>query len=321
MKLRLAILALTACFLHAAAAKAEDPGAWRSQHFTAHPLVGRIYSAALEAFVSEDALVRDAAAARYVLLGETHDNADHHLLQARVIAALAAAGRDPAVVFEMVSVDKAQALADHLAAHPNDAAGLGEALGWSASGWPAWPFYEPVARAALDAGLTLVAGDLDPSQRKRIGTQGFDAVPPEERAELALDQPLSEGAAADLENTLRISHCGMLPDAAVSAIFKVQRARDAALARAMLSSGERPAPCLLPAAVMRARTMPCRGICVPAIRRRRSSASDSRKWNRTRSIRAPTCRGKTVRGSLMVSRRSIIFGLRPRETSAIIART
>ncbi len=240
MKFRLAMLALMALVLGACggAAAAEPAGGWRSQHFVTHPLVGRIWSVARQAFVDEDVLVRAAAAARYVLLGETHDNADHHLLQARLVTAIAAAGRTPVVALEMVPADKAQALADHLAAHPLDAAGLGEALDWDASGWPAWPLYEPVAQAALDAGLTLVAGDLDPALRKRIGQQGLEALQPEARAAMALDGPLSDAAVADLEETLRVSHCGLLPEAAVGAIFQVQRARDAALAQAMLSAGE-----------------------------------------------------------------------------------
>ena len=70
-----------------------------------------------------------------------------------MIRALTAAGRRPAVAFEMFTPSQAGALGRYLAAHPRDAAGLGEAVNWKASGWPAWAMYEPIARAALDAGL------------------------------------------------------------------------------------------------------------------------------------------------------------------------
>ena len=60
-----------------------------------HPLVGRNWDTRAQAFVTRDALIQRAAGARLVLLGEIHDNADHHRLQAEVLAALLKAGRTP----------------------------------------------------------------------------------------------------------------------------------------------------------------------------------------------------------------------------------
>ena len=71
------------------------------------------------------------ARADFVLLGERHDNPDHHLLQAEVLRSLIALGRRPAVGFEMFGIDDASAIANHLAVAPNDAAGLGKAVNWN----------------------------------------------------------------------------------------------------------------------------------------------------------------------------------------------
>src|SRR5207244_982982 len=118
------------------------------------------------------------AEARYVLLGEKHDNPDHHVLQARIIRALAAAGRRPTVALEMFTPAQTGALARYLAAHPRAAAGIGEAVNWKASGWPTWEMYEPIAQAALDAGLTIEPANLDDDRVRAVGRQGAAALDP-----------------------------------------------------------------------------------------------------------------------------------------------
>jgi uncharacterized iron-regulated protein len=146
-----------------------------------HPLVGTIWDVARRRHVDERALTRALAGARYVLLGEKHDNPDHHALQARMIGVLAASGRKPAVAFEMLTPTQARTLARHLAARPGDVAGVPEAVSWKASGWPAWEMYEPIVRAALDAGLTIVAANLDDADLRsasRRGVAAFDATAP-----------------------------------------------------------------------------------------------------------------------------------------------
>ena len=53
-----------------------------------NPLVGKIWSVADGAFISEDDLFARLASKHYVLLGEKHDNPRHHQLQAKVVQAL-----------------------------------------------------------------------------------------------------------------------------------------------------------------------------------------------------------------------------------------
>jgi uncharacterized iron-regulated protein len=52
---------------------------WESPAERAHPLVGRIWDVKAGAFIGEDVLVARLVASRFVLLGERHDNPDHHV--------------------------------------------------------------------------------------------------------------------------------------------------------------------------------------------------------------------------------------------------
>src|SRR5213080_5003950 len=92
----------------------------------AHPLVGRIWDVKAGTFIPEDTLVARLVASRFVLLGERHDNPDHHVLQAKLLRAMVEAGRRPAVGFEMLATDDAPAIVRYLARSPKDAAGLGD---------------------------------------------------------------------------------------------------------------------------------------------------------------------------------------------------
>src|SRR3989454_11257668 len=98
--------------------------AWESPVERAHPLVGRIWDVKAGAFISEEILVSRLAGNRFVILGERHDNPDHHALQAKLGRALGEAGRRPAVGFQMLSTGDGPALSRYLARGPQDAAGL-----------------------------------------------------------------------------------------------------------------------------------------------------------------------------------------------------
>ena len=68
---------------------------WESEYRTEHPLVGKIWGIREEAYVTVDALESALIDSTYVLLGEKHDNPDHHTIQADLIRAMAVAGRNP----------------------------------------------------------------------------------------------------------------------------------------------------------------------------------------------------------------------------------
>jgi len=210
--------------------------AWQSPVGREHPLVGRIWDVRAGRFVDEPALVARIGQARYVLLGEKHDNADHHALQARLLRALISAGRRPAVAFEMLTPSQAGPLARHLAARPRDAAGIAEAVEWKESGWPAWSMYEPIAQAALEAGLPIVAANLDAERGRAVGRGGIGAIDTALVSRYGLAEPLPPDVRAAMTGEIREAHCGHAPESVASAMIVVQRARDAAMAEAMLTA-------------------------------------------------------------------------------------
>ena len=227
---------LAALVLLAGCRTGSTGGQWQASVHREHPLVGRIWDVAGRRFIDENTVGAPLTEARYVLLGEKHDNPDHHVLQARMIRALTVAGRRPAVAFEMFTPSRAGALASYLAAHPRDAAGIGEAVNWTASGWPAWAMYEPIAQAALDAGLAIVPANLDDDRVRAVSRQGVAALDAALVRRHGLDLPLAADVRAAMAEEIRDSHCGHAPEDRVGTMIGVQRARDAQMAEALLTA-------------------------------------------------------------------------------------
>ena len=228
------IAAVVLVLLAASGARAADPGA--PGLGSDHPLAGRIWDVAQGRFLTMDALAAAVTPARFVLLGERHDHSDHHALQAWVLRRMIEAGRRPAVAFEMLDTSQAPALARHLAAAPRDAAGLGEAVGWSTSGWPAWGLYQPIAATALNAGLPIVAANVPSATARAVARGDLTALDPAMVQRHALDRPAPEQAAREAE--IRAAHCGALPDTLIAGMVTAQRARDAEMAE-RLAANER----------------------------------------------------------------------------------
>ena len=207
---------------------------WQAPLEREHPLTGRIWDVPAARFVTADALAQRLAAARYVLLGEKHDNPDHHQVQAALLRAMLAAGRRPAVAFEMLTADQAPAMARYLATTPRDAAGLAEAVNWKRSGWPDFAYYQPIVQAALDAGAPMVAANLPAATVRSVARGEPGALPADLSARYALDRPLPPLAQARLTAEIREAHCGHLPPARVDSMVLAQRARDATLAESLV---------------------------------------------------------------------------------------
>jgi uncharacterized iron-regulated protein len=211
---------------------------WKSTFGRNHPLTGRIWEVSSARFIDRQSLVTRLARADFILLGERHDNPDHHLLQAEVLRRLIALGRRPAVGFEMFGLDDARAIANHLIFAPNDAAGLGRAVNWNKSGWPDWAMYQPIAEAALQAKLRIVATNLPLATARKMSSDGLAAVAPSVRGELGLDRPLSDAMFTAMAADIRNSHCGYASEESVKAMVGVQRARDAQMAQSLIAAGD-----------------------------------------------------------------------------------
>jgi uncharacterized iron-regulated protein len=210
---------------------------WLTKLDADNALVGKIWDLKAGAFVEASAVMARLAAARFVLLGERHDNPDHHRLQARVVEQLVAAGRRPALVFEMLEITQQTALDEYLKRPDASASGLGAALGWERTSWPPYAEYQPIFAAAFANKLGIFAGNVAQADAKALVKQGTSAWSPERVQELRLDAALPTALEASLADELRASHCGQLPEKYLAPMALAQHARDAQMAKVLGTAG------------------------------------------------------------------------------------
>lgn len=223
---------------HGDAARRKLPWqAWKSKDLTGHALTGRIFAADRGVFLTPSELADKLAINDYILLGEIHDNPDHHILQAWLIDRIARYDRRPKIVWEMIGLDQASALADYMKGYDSPASKLGIAIGWKRRGWPAWSTYLPIAQKAYRYRLGMFAGDARQEDIKTVGKKGLTALESSERERLALERRLGWALMGALRQDLKASHCNMLPDKALENMQGVQRYRDAIIADQLLTAG------------------------------------------------------------------------------------
>jgi uncharacterized iron-regulated protein len=186
-----------------------------------HILLGQVYRG--PARVTRDALFSALGHARYVVLGETHDNRDHHQLQAQLVQQFLAAQPGAAVAFEMLDEDDTGALSAQTASE------LEQRVDWANSGWPDFALYRPVFDAAFSAHARVVAAHPS-TEHVRASMQG---VAEAEARALHIDQPLPEAQIQAQHDEIRESHCGHAPDQMLTAMQRAQVYKDAFMARAV----------------------------------------------------------------------------------------
>ena len=198
------------------------PGTLRD---TDHPLAGRLWDVATQSFIDENELLHRAASAEALLLGETHDNAEHHRLQLKVLQARLAAGARPALLMEQFDVDQ-QAALDEMRRTGRDLAPL--MRGWD------WPQYQPLVALADTARLPLQAANLPRGAMRPVVREGFASLAAGELQRLALETAWNDERQAYMTEVIEASHCGMVTPALRDGLVRAQRLRDATLADAAL---------------------------------------------------------------------------------------
>ncbi|WP_346913486.1 ChaN family lipoprotein [uncultured Roseibium sp.] len=214
------------------AAEDNDWQSWTTDGAVTNGIIGRIWSVENRAFIEPSALVDSLKDARFVLLGETHDNPAHHRLQAFLTGA-AAPERPATVVMEMLTEDQAPALEKFRTSPDRSAETFGKTVSWEKSGWPDYAIYRPIIEAALKRGADIRAGLPGKTQTRAIGKDGLSSLSEAQQKDLRLSAGLPEGLATDLKDEIITSHCDLLPDAMVPNMMAVQRYRDAYLADAL----------------------------------------------------------------------------------------
>ncbi len=201
---------------------------WVSPLHRDHPLVGRIWAGRAGRFVDEASLDEAMIGADLVLLGEVHDNPDHHVLQARFVRAVVSGGRRPALALEMLTSDLQAAVDAAQARTPREPKNLAPV--WKEGGWPDFDLYRPVLAAGLEAGLPIVAANLPRGEARTLVMKGIGAVDPALRKRLESGPVLPPDAVEALRKDMKESHCGELPDEMMDPMILAQRARDATMA-------------------------------------------------------------------------------------------
>jgi uncharacterized iron-regulated protein len=209
----LALLLLAGC-----AAVPVPPGTLRDAD---HPLAGRLWDAGTQSFIDEAGLLRRAAAAEALLLGETHDNPEHHRLQLRILQARLAAGARPALLMEQFDSDQQAAL--------DDARRSSKDLAPLMRGWD-WRLYQPLVALADTAQLALVAANLPRAATRPVVREGYATLAAGEVQRLALEQVWDEARQAYMTGLIEASHCGMVTPPLREGLVRAQRLRDATLA-------------------------------------------------------------------------------------------
>ena len=204
-----------------------------------------------------------------LLLGELHDNPEHHRLRAEGLVAWASFfsargdARATVVAFEPMNrsrnaflieayrslglLAESQAgpgLTVRAAPHWNEAAlstaadQMAEAGGLDHRGW-AWPMHKPIFVACLRVGARIIGANLDANEARDIARRGASALAPDLQRTLDADRGWSASEQRAAETEIDHGHCGLLPPARWPSMVLAQRARDAAMAQVMVQASDR----------------------------------------------------------------------------------
>lgn len=220
-------LGLAASLATNLAAAAEPPRLLHGDH----PLVGQLWDLRAGRPLAIAELVERLRHTQVLLLGETHDNPEHHRLQQQLLQARLADGSTPALAMEQFDSDR-QAALDQARQAQGDADALARA-GDFARAWD-WPAYRPFVVTALDKGLPLIAANLSRQRLRPVIRDGFAAFDTAELARLQVDQGWSASRQSYLAGLIEASHCGQIDATLRDGLVRSQRLRDAAMADVMV---------------------------------------------------------------------------------------
>ncbi|MEK1839831.1 ChaN family lipoprotein [Pseudomonas sp. NPDC089918] len=190
-----------------------------------------------QTLTAQELLARLAKPSR-LIVGEQHDNRDHHQLQLWLLQTLNEQRPQGSLLLEMLTPDQ-QGRVDHVKRSSPLPADLPNALAWQ-PGWD-WNLYGPIVGFALTQPYPLLAANLDTLEVRNVY-----AKPP------ALSGSLSNAPVVKDELLAQISdsHCGLLPTSQMPAMLAVQQQRDRRMAGRLLAA---PTPSLLFAGAYHAR--------------------------------------------------------------------
>lgn len=200
---------------------------WQSPFYQDHTLVGKIWDTGKSAWITDERLYTELLEYEYILLGETHNNPDHHLLQAHILNQLVAAGEKPTVVMEMLAQEAWQDQPAFWA----DAEWLQQQAKARNAGWP-WELYIPVLQGVVQNGLELVAGNIK-SRGLHAGPHNIGSGWPRK---MIAQYSITAHSLRQLEHDISKSHCGYADAGFVQFMVRAQLQRDRVITSALVNS-------------------------------------------------------------------------------------
>lgn len=206
---------------------------WQSPQGRDHPDLGLILDLHSGRSLTPRQLINRLAGAERVLVGERHDNPDHHALQVWLLQRLSERRGQGSLLLEMLTPDQ-QARVDRARArwaHGEKPVDLPALLDWQ-QGWD-WALYGPLVSYALAQPWPLLAANLEPEEIRDI----YSRTP-----RLSGSKSTAASVRQALLRQIRTSHCGLLPESQLPAMLAVQQQRDRRMAESLLAA---PRPSLL----------------------------------------------------------------------------
>ncbi|MCU0122017.1 ChaN family lipoprotein [Pseudomonas sp. B2M1-30] len=208
------------------------------QHVAAPPVAGEIRDLRSGEILTAEQLLTQLSKPSQVIVGEQHDNADHHAVQLWLLQTLGEQRPQGSLLLEML-VPEQQSRVEQVQRAGTLPADLANALAWQ-DGWD-WNLYGPIVRFALAQPYPVMAANLGNAE-----IRAFYRNPPA----LTGARSNAESVKAGLLGDISESHCDLLPESQMPAMVAVQQQRDRRMASRLLAA---PAPALLLAGTFHAR--------------------------------------------------------------------
>ncbi|MFI8225019.1 ChaN family lipoprotein [Pseudomonas sp. NPDC085632] len=208
------------------------------QHVVAPPVSGEILDLRSGQVLTAQQLLTRLAEPGRLIIGEQHDNADHHAVQLWLLRSLSEQRPQGSLLLEMLTPDQ-QPRVDQVRQTTTPSADLPGALAWQ-DGWD-WNLYGPIVRFALTQPYPLLAANLNNAEIRTFYS----------------DPPVLKGKRSNTVSVKTVlleqisdSHCGLLPESQMPAMLAVQQQRDRRMAERLLAA---PTPSVLLAGAWHAR--------------------------------------------------------------------
>lgn len=199
--------------------------------------VGQVLDTASGQWLTASDLVERLAGAGQVVVGEQHDNVDHHRLQLWLLQQLQHQRPQASLLLEMLTPSQQPAVDALQQQSQAEVADPEQQLQWN-PGWD-WALYGPLVEWALGNGVPLRAANLDADEITQLYR---DPAP--------LSPRYGEAALAELQAVIEASHCGKLPKTQLASMLSIQQERDRRMGQVLAAA---PAPTLLLAGNFHAR--------------------------------------------------------------------